>query len=271
MPMHTGQVCVFGSAPNRVLHPQNSLLSVDKLHVHFQADDRGVTVTHSNESMLTTKDTEMHEDRMCEDIDSLLTCVHFCVSLWLSTFDFKAALAACANRSPAHTSARRAAVSLPAAPAPAVASRSASPLSIVRTASTIPAMPARLALTVYRSTRYIASGSSAISPSLNAGDGRDRPGDQIDFLERPVEILPNQPPHLERLQIVRVVVAGAERVRAEHDPPLHFRAQILRPASGDTSARAPYRDDPSPARSPAASSCFRSAASSASIAFSSVR
>jgi hypothetical protein len=28
MPMHTGQVCVFGAAPNRVLHPQNSLLAV---------------------------------------------------------------------------------------------------------------------------------------------------------------------------------------------------------------------------------------------------
>ena len=28
MPMQTGQVCVFGGAPNRVLHPQNSLLSV---------------------------------------------------------------------------------------------------------------------------------------------------------------------------------------------------------------------------------------------------
>ena len=28
MPMHTGQVCVFGGAPNFVLHPQNILLSV---------------------------------------------------------------------------------------------------------------------------------------------------------------------------------------------------------------------------------------------------
>jgi len=27
-PMHTGHVCVFGSAPNFVLHPQNSLLAV---------------------------------------------------------------------------------------------------------------------------------------------------------------------------------------------------------------------------------------------------
>ena len=32
-----------------------------------------------------------------------------------------------------------------------------------------PGMPARLALTVYRSIRYIASGSPANSPSLNAG------------------------------------------------------------------------------------------------------
>ena len=28
MPMHTGQVCVLGGAPNFVLHPQNNLLSV---------------------------------------------------------------------------------------------------------------------------------------------------------------------------------------------------------------------------------------------------
>ncbi len=28
MPMHTGQVCVLGGAPNFVLHPQNILLSV---------------------------------------------------------------------------------------------------------------------------------------------------------------------------------------------------------------------------------------------------
>src|SRR5262245_38493145 len=27
--MHTGQVCVFGSAPKRVLQPQNSLLAVE--------------------------------------------------------------------------------------------------------------------------------------------------------------------------------------------------------------------------------------------------
>ena len=32
-----------------------------------------------------------------------------------------------------------------------------------------PGMPARFALTVYRSTRYIDSGSSAFSPILNAG------------------------------------------------------------------------------------------------------
>ena len=42
MPMHTGQVCVFGGAPNFVLQPQNSFVSVSKLHVDFQADDEVV-------------------------------------------------------------------------------------------------------------------------------------------------------------------------------------------------------------------------------------
>src|SRR5687768_16289433 len=44
MPMHTGQVWVFGSAPNRVLQRQNSLLSV----ASWTCTSRPMTVVYSD-------------------------------------------------------------------------------------------------------------------------------------------------------------------------------------------------------------------------------
>ena len=44
--------------------------------------------------------------------------------------------------------------------------------------------------------------------------------DQVALLERPVEILADQPADFECLEIIGVVVAGREGVVAQHDPPL---------------------------------------------------
>ena len=43
---------------------------------------------------------------------------------------------------------------------------------------------------------------------LEGGRGRDRPDDQVDLLEGPVEVLADQAPHLEGLLVIGVVVAG---------------------------------------------------------------
>ena len=53
--------------------------------------------------------------------------------------------------------------------------------------NTIPPMPARFALTVYKSSKYMASGSSTLSPILKAGAAVDGTGDQIDLFESLVE------------------------------------------------------------------------------------
>ena len=49
----------------------------------------------------------------------------------------------------------------------------------------MPPMPARFALTVYKSTRYMASGSSDLFADLEGRRGGDRAGDQIDFARTP--------------------------------------------------------------------------------------
>ena len=57
--------------------------------------------------------------------------------------------------------------------------------------------------------------------------GRRRRDDQIRPLEHRVELPPNQRPYLLRLQVVGVVVAGRERVRAQQDAPLHFAPETV--------------------------------------------
>ena len=56
---------------------------------------------------------------------------------------------------------------------------------------------------------------------------RRRQRDHVHPFERAVEVPPDQRAALLRPQVERVVVAGAERVGAEHDPPLHLGAEPL--------------------------------------------
>ena len=84
--------------------------------------------------------------------------------------------------------------------------------------------PASGALTVNTSARYICSGSSVVRRAETPASGssasrrRRRP-------ERALEIAANQRPHLLGLQVIRVVVAGAEDVGAEHDAAFHLGAE----------------------------------------------
>ena len=92
--------------------------------------------------------------------------------------------------------------------------------------------PARFALTVKMSARYICSGSAdaLAEPERRRRAGRHR--DDVDALERLLVVAPDQRADLLRLQVVRVVVAGAEHVGAQHDAALHLGAEALlaRPA-----------------------------------------
>ena len=90
-----------------------------------------------------------------------------------------------------------------------------------------PGSPARHDGIVSRSLRYIASGLSVRAPSLNATVGdvgetsTSKRSNDLGVLAR------EQRPHLLRLPVVRVVVAGRERVRADHDPALRLVAEAL--------------------------------------------
>ena len=57
--------------------------------------------------------------------------------------------------------------------------------------------------------------------------GRNRADDHVDLIESVIEILLYERAYFLRLQVVRVVVPGAERVRAEHDAPLDFGAEPI--------------------------------------------
>ena len=86
--------------------------------------------------------------------------------------------------------------------------------------------PARLAGTVRRSAWYISRGSSRFSPMRKAtvgvvGAARTRSAQRL------LEVLPDQPAHLERLDVVFVVVSGRKDERAQHDPPLDFEPEAL--------------------------------------------
>src|SRR5262249_51502157 len=56
---------------------------------------------------------------------------------------------------------------------------------------------------------------------------RSRRDQCIDFLKRLREIAPNQFPHFLRAQIIGVVITGAQNVRAENNPPFHFRSETF--------------------------------------------
>ena len=65
------------------------------------------------------------------------------------------------------------------------------------------------------------------------GDGRRRRRDQdVDLRVRRLEVAPDQRAHLLRLSVVGVVVAGRQRVGAEHDAPLDLGAEPCGPRHG---------------------------------------
>ena len=57
--------------------------------------------------------------------------------------------------------------------------------------------------------------------------GRGGAHEHVDFRERALEVLVDQLPHALRLQVVRVVVAGGQHVRARHDAALDLGAEAL--------------------------------------------
>ena len=99
----------------------------------------------------------------------------------------------------------------------------------------MPQLPARFAGIVYTSLRYIASGSSTFSPILKATVGEVGADQHVEPLEGVVEVALDERAHLLRLQVVGVVVAGGERVRAEHDAALDLGAEALARASRTSS------------------------------------
>ena len=100
-----------------------------------------------------------------------------------------------------------------------------------RPAPRCPGRPARLAGTVNTSFRYIATGSSILSPSWNAAVGAGRRQERVDLLERRLEIVRDPGPHLLRLQVIGVVIAGREHVGADQHPPLAPPRRSLRRGS----------------------------------------
>ena len=87
--------------------------------------------------------------------------------------------------------------------------------------------PARLAGIVKTSDRYIASGSSARSPMPERRGGRRRRHQHVEVRERSLVVADDERPDLLRLPVIGVVVAGRQRVRAEHDPSLDLGPEPL--------------------------------------------
>ena len=63
---------------------------------------------------------------------------------------------------------------------------------------------------------------------LRRGGGRHRPKNQIVFFKGSVEGLLNQRFHLQRLQIVGIVIAGTQHERPKHDAAFYFLPKALR-------------------------------------------
>jgi hypothetical protein len=80
---------------------------------------------------------------------------------------------------------------------------------------------------VKMSPRYICTGSSVFAPSSKAVVGAVGPEDHIALRERAGEVARDQAADLLRLQVVGVVVAVREHVRADEDAPLHLGAEAF--------------------------------------------
>ena len=130
------------------------------------------------------------------------------------------------SRSPARARGRRGRAGSRRTAGRGAAARPAAPRR-ARTESRGPGSPAMFGGIVRTSQRYMASGLSAFSPIRKATVGEVGLTSTSKSLERGRELLPDHRPHLLRLTVVGVVVAGRERVRAEHDPALWLVAEPL--------------------------------------------
>ena len=91
-----------------------------------------------------------------------------------------------------------------------------------------PGRPAMLTGSVHASERYIGTGSAIRAPNRNATVGEVGATSASNPASHSVvEVALDQRPDLLRLEVERVVVAGRQRVRAEHDPPLDLGAEAL--------------------------------------------
>ncbi len=88
-----------------------------------------------------------------------------------------------------------------------------------------PGRPARFTEMVKMSERYICERIVDLLAEAERGGRRDRRDDRVAALEDALEVAPDERPHLLRLQVVGVVVAGRERVGPEHDAALHLGAE----------------------------------------------
>ena len=89
-------------------------------------------------------------------------------------------------------------------------------------------MPASDIGTVKKSERYIASGSFVRSPSLKAAVGEVGVARKSNVSKARSKSCRDLRADLLRLPVVGVVVAGGERVGAEHDPALDLCAEAAR-------------------------------------------
>ena len=97
----------------------------------------------------------------------------------------------------------------------------------------IPGRPATLTGSVHASDRYIATGSAIRAPKRNATVGEVG----ATSASKPCAHSASKSPLIKRpdllgLQVVRVVVAGRQGIRAEHEPALHLGAEQA-PARGE--------------------------------------
>ena len=84
---------------------------------------------------------------------------------------------------------------------------------------------------VSTSQRYMASGSAVFAPSSNATVGDVGREQDVEALERRGVLLLDDRPYLLRLPVVGVVVAGRQRVRAEHDAAPGLGAEAVPPSA----------------------------------------
>ena len=89
----------------------------------------------------------------------------------------------------------------------------------------IAGVPASDAGSVQRSLTYIAIGSADPLADPERHERRRRRHQHVGLLERGGEVARDQRAHLLRLAVVRLVVAGRQRVGADHDAPLHLGAE----------------------------------------------